>query len=372
MKKLYWVLFFGAVILMSFTANLHTIDTAEKYGLSLGDPAIESITELSFGPEGILFMGDSEGAAIHALDTQDNKSPETTPEYRISGFDNKVAAALGTTAENVKIHDMAVNPISRNIYFSVSNTEGQPVLLRLKGEELELVPLTNVHFSSISLTDPVAEDAKDRRDRPLRVWSVSDLKYRNGQVLVSGLSNREFSSTFRSIPFPFSNKQDYASLEIFHAAHGEYETHAPIKTFDVVSIDGADYLMASYTCTPLVLFPMVELQAGKHVKGRTVAELGWGNSPLDIISYEKEGKKYFAISNSSRPLMRIDYEDLASTRETLLEPLPETEVTAGMPYDSLPLVYVLQLDLLDDSHIITLRRTVEGDLELRSGSTEWM
>ena len=75
-------------------------------------------------------------------------------------------------------------------------------------------------------------------------------------------------------------------------------------------INTTSILMASYTCTPLVLFPLNELKAGVHAKGRTVAELGAGNSPLDMISYEKEGKKYFLMSNSNRPVMRIKYDEI--------------------------------------------------------------
>lgn len=341
-------------------------------GFSYGSPEIGSITELSFGPEGILFMGDTKGAAIHALDTGDKTAATTTKDYNLKGFDNTVAAALGTTSDKIQIHDLAVNPISKKIYFSVSTMDGDAVLLRLDGDDLELVPLKDVYYSSTSLKDPVAADAEDQRGRPLRVWSISDLRYHNGKVLVSGLSNKEFSSTFRSIPFPFKEDQQYASLEIYHAAHGQYETQAPIKTFDVITLNNKEYLMASYTCTPLVLFPMDELKDGQHVKGRTVAELGWGNSPLDMITYEKNGKLFFAMSNSNRPLMRIAYDDLAATTATLTTPLPESEVTAGMHYDSLPMVYVLQLDKLDDTHILTLRRTADGDLELRSGTTEWM
>jgi hypothetical protein len=43
---------------------------------------------------------------------------------------------------------------------------------------------------------------KTNAERPLRVSSVTDLAYADGKVYVSGLSNQEFSSTFRSIPFP--------------------------------------------------------------------------------------------------------------------------------------------------------------------------
>lgn len=190
--------------------------------------------------------------------------------------------------------------------------------------------------------------------------------------MVSGLSNKEFSSTFRSIPFPFKDSQDYASLEIWHAAHGQYETFAPIKTFDIITLDGKDHLMASYTCTPLVLFPMDELKGGKHLKGRTVAELGSGNSPLDMVSYEKEGKQYFLMSNTNRPIMRIPYDNIANFKESMTEPVEQFAVAEGVAYDNLPMVNVLQMDKLSDNSVVYLQRTSSGDLVLRNRPTRWM
>jgi len=337
-----------------------------------GDTEIASINSLSFGPEGILFIGDSKNAAIYAVDTKDNSKSSEEKQINLSEFDTKIAAALGTSKENIKITDMAVNPVSNKVYFSVNTTDGTPVVLRLEGEKLESVSLTNASYSKIGLEDAVAVDAKDRRGRSQRVWAISDLRYHAGNVLVSGLSNKEFSSTFRSIPFPFKASQKYASLEIWHAAHGQFETFAPIKTFDVITLNNKEYLMASYTCTPLVLFPMDQIQSGKHLKGRTVAELGAGNSPLDMISYEKEGKQYFLMSNSNRPIMRFKYETIADYKDTMTEPVPEFAATEGVAYDNLPMVNVLQMDNLDANNVVYLQRTASGDLILRSRPTKWM
>lgn len=337
-----------------------------------GNPEIASINQLSFGPEGILFLGDSQNAAIYALNTKDTQASSEVGEINIGEFDKKIASSLGTTPENIKIVDMAVNPISKNIYFAVQVADGTPILLKLKGEGFENVSLKEVSYSKIALENPVAIDAKDRRERPLRTWAISDLKYHKGNVLVSGLSNKEFGSTFRSIPFPFKDTQEYASLEIWHAAHGKYETHSPIKTFDIIELDKVDYLMASYTCTPLVLFPMDALKDGKHTKGRTVAELGAGNSPLDMISYEKEGSTYFLMSNSNRPVMRIKYDDIANFKESMTQPVTVFAETAGVAYDNLPFPYVLQMDNLDATHVVYLQRQSDGDLRLRVRATEWM
>lgn len=373
MKKLLLGLAIMTIAFVTISAtkgNEKVIDLTK--GFIFGNPEIAAINQLNFGPQGILFLGDSKNATIYALDTKDTNVKDEGAELNLGEVDHKIAAALGTTVEKIKITDMAVNPVSKVVYFGISTEDGTPILLKLEGENFESVPLKNISYSKIGLSDPVASDAKDRRERPLRIWAVSDLKYHNGQVLVSGLSNKEFGSTFRSIPFPFNDAQEFASLEIYHAAHGKYETHAPIKTFDVVQIEGKDYLMASYTCTPLVLFPMDKLKNGVHSKGRTVAELGSGNSPLDMVSIEKGGKRYFVMSNTNRPVMKIDYEDLAASKESLTEPITEFAVSAGVDYVSLPMVNVLQMDNLDAKNIVYLQRTADGELVLRSRTTKWM
>ena len=372
MKKIVLAFTLCAVVLLTLSStDFKEPESNLTEGFITGNPEIGSINQMSFGPEGILFLGDSKNAAIYALDTNDKISTTEVPEISMDGFDKKIASSLGTTIDNIKISDMAVNPVSKNVYFAVHVGDGTPVLLKLKGEGFDHVSLKEVSYSKMALADPIAADAKDHRERPLRTWAISDLKYHKGKVLVSGLSNKEFGSTFRSIPFPFADTQDYASLEIWHAAHGKYETHAPIKTFDVIQLEQVDYLMASYTCTPLVLFPLEELKDGTHSKGRTVAELGAGNSPLDMVSYEKEGSTYFLMSNSNRPVMRIKYDNIANFKESMTEPVTGFE-TEGVAYDNLPLPYVLQMDKLGDSHVIYLQRKSDGDLGLSVRPTEWM
>ena len=144
--------------------------------------------------------------------------------------------------------------------------DGTPVLLKLEGETIQPVSLKDIEFSVSSIANVPAEDQKDNRGRSLRESVISDLNYDDGSVMLSGISNQEFSSAFRKIPFPFTDKQQQSSLEIYHAAHGKYETNSPIRTFTTATLNGKKYLVASYTCTPLVLFPMDELQAGQACK----------------------------------------------------------------------------------------------------------
>jgi hypothetical protein len=291
----------------------------------------------------------------------------------IEGVGAKIAGLLGTTPDAVTINDMAVHPASQQVYFSVTRGQGAEavsVLLRMAADgSMEEVSLDGIHFSKAAISNAPAVDATDPRGRSLRTNSITDLAYSNGQVYVAGLSNEEFASNFRRLPFPFADKMEASSLEIFHVAHGQYETHAPIRTFMPFEVDGQSTILAAYTCTPLVAFPVEKLQNGTHVKGKTVAELGAGNSPLDIVSFEREGQARILVANSNRTVMLIDAADLPHA-ESLTTPMDELFGTAGVEYTALPLVGVLQMAMLNDDYVLFLQRQSEdGSLRLRSYPT---
>ncbi|MEM1123492.1 MAG: hypothetical protein AAGJ18_23845 [Bacteroidota bacterium] len=339
---------------------------------TVGNPSLQSLNALAFGPEGILFVGDSKSAKITAIDTKDNVAAEAPKSVKMASVDEQIATLLGTTTTEITIQDMAVNPISKMIYFAVHHSDGTPVLLKTDGETLQHVSLQAINHSTIELNNPIDAEKKDRRGNSMRVSAISDLNYFDGQVMVSGLSNEEFASTFRSIPFPFEATQTQTSLEIYHAAHGKYETHAPIKAFLPINISGKANLIAAYTCTPLVVFPMDNLKAGQHTKGQTVAELGNWNVPLDIIKMEKDGKSYLLMANSSRALMKISVADVANFGRSLSERVAQKSGTAGVDFINLPFVNVQQLDKLSDSQFIMLQRKANGDLDLYTQNNRWL
>jgi hypothetical protein len=132
--------------------------------------------------------------------------------------------------------------------------EAVPVIVRIDHRTGVLgdVALTDVAFADVAIdhaisldderTDVQFVDAPDgeefeihgvtlRFERPpARSATVTDMAYVDGELIVAGLSNEEFASTLRRIPFPFTGAVDDTSLEIFHVSHGKWETAAPIRT----------------------------------------------------------------------------------------------------------------------------------------------
>ncbi len=158
---------------------------------------------------------------------------------------------------------MAVHPVSRNVYLSVQRGRGegsQAVLVRIDVPDSTVtdVPLGQVPVAEAVLGDAPAED-DERQDvtlgqgeevtfsgrkirilrRPIRTSTITDMVYVGGERAPCwwpALSNEEFSSRLRQIPFPFGAGVTGSSLEIFHVSHGKWETAAPIRTF--VAFDG--------------------------------------------------------------------------------------------------------------------------------------
>ena len=365
MKNIYTTMALVLAFIISYAEEGTTINYTENF--VLGSPEIQSINSLEFGPQGILFLGDSKSAAVFALDTEDASGMDAE-DINIKGIDEKIASVLGTQADQITIQDLAVNPISKKVYVAVQGADGSFALMRLNGENFEPVQLKEVKYSKADINNAIAADAKDSRGRSQRVYSISDMEFSEGKLMITGLSNQEFGSTFRSIPFPFSEEQNQASLEIYHAAHGRYETQSPIKTFTTATLNGKKHVIASYTCTPLVIFPVDDLKPGQHVKGRTVAELGNRNTPLDVITMEKNGKSFLLMANSSRAMMRIGFDEIEAFSGSLTEKPKSSSQTSGVNFYAMPFVNVQQLDKMDNSRFVVVQRKANGSLDLFTGT----
>jgi hypothetical protein len=333
--------------------------------LKTGKAELKSAGPLAFGPNGVLFVGDSAAASVVALDTGDTKPAKTAGNIDIKGINQKIAGLLGTAPDQIRIEDVVVNPVSKQVYMSVSRGLGpdaSPVILRVDAAgKISELSLNDIKHAKVSLTDAPSPDAKDRRGESLRTQSITDLAFVDGNVIVAGLSNEEFASSLRSIPFPFRETQKGAGIEIFHGAHGRFETNAPVRTFVPFEVNNQPHILAAYTCTPLVKIPVSELKPGNKVKGTTIAELGNRNRPLDMIVYRKGGKDFILMANSSRGVMKLPAEKLDS-----YQPITAQTDKQGVPYETIAsLKGVQQLDKLDDTNAIMLTDD-GGSLDLRA------
>jgi hypothetical protein len=330
-------------------------------GMQQGKPDLKSAGPATFAPQGILLVGDTQGAAIFAIATGDTSSGTPSQPLAVDKIDEKIAGLLGTTPKGILINDLAVNPETGNTYLTVSRgtgPEAKPVIIRVDGSgKVAEFPLDDVKFSKAAI--PNAPSDKGRQD------VTTDLQFAGGKILVAGLSNEEFASNLRVIPFPFESVDKGTSVEIYHGAHGKLETRSPVRTFAVFDVGGEPNVLAAYTCTPLVKFPLSDLKPGVKIKGTTVAELGNRNRPLDMIVYNKDGKDFLLLANNSRGVMKVNVEKIDAT-QGISNPV-KGGGTEGLSYDTIAeLKGVTQLDKLDKDHAIILVQAEGGAMNLKS------
>jgi hypothetical protein len=283
----------------------------------IGNPNLKSIRALDFGPNNLLFIGDNEAMRIVVIEIDQSKK-NTSNLYDVISIREKIAKQMGVVKNEIKIEDIAVHPLNKSIFFGVTRTvqnKKQAALFVLTDDGLREFSFDKVKYSQKSLNDAPSKNAKIFGNYPKRRWTITDLHFVNNEVVVSGLSNEEFSSSLRRISYPFSNHSTTTSLQVYHVTHKANETHAPVNSFTPIKSNNQWHLIAGYSCTPLVSFSWDKLNGKNKLVGKTIAELGAGNIPTGIISYNYKGKNHLVIGNHRHSLIRFSSKDLINTEE---------------------------------------------------------
>ena len=115
-----------------------------------------------------------------------------------------------------------------------------------------------------------------------------------------------------------------------------------------------------------MIIPLDELKDGAHIRGKTIAELGYGNTPADLIAYTKtdQGKTedFLMLVNFERGSSIIPVSELeaASARPGIETLVPFGQI-AGLDVMPAPLAGTMRLDNLDEQSFIVVRRRLEKD-----------
>jgi len=192
-------------------------------------PSFGYLGPLALGPDGVIFAADSQEVSVSALQLKSALTGGAPGTKEVAGIDRKIAALLGTDVSGIEVTDALVYPPTRNTLISVMRGHGpaaRPALIRVDGEgTLTVLPLTGIPYSKVLIPNPppkVIEVAMGGNkfsipnypDRPkddstigriLGTQTITDMAYDAGRLYVTGLSNEEFASKLRSIPYPFTS-----------------------------------------------------------------------------------------------------------------------------------------------------------------------
>jgi hypothetical protein len=310
-------------------AAVATAIPAPVKALARNPGPLKSAGVLAFGPGDVLFVGDITGSAVHAFelrptDLTSQQDVELGNFHNFEGcdlvraLDQKLAALLGTTNDQIVINDMVVHQSSQQIFISVErgrSTDALPAIVKVNHGKLEVLELDRIPHTRVAIPNEPDSKAMLEFDTQ-QSFAITDIKYYKGEIFVTGVSNQRFASTLHRIPYPFNAQTKTCTVEIWHPVHGEFETRAPIIRQLIKEVQGEPHLFAVYGCTPLVRFPLASLKDGAHVRGDVIGELGYGANPLDILTFTDpfDQKEYLLVTIDTRSASRIAVVDLGTAK----------------------------------------------------------
>jgi hypothetical protein len=352
---------------------------------------------LAFAPDGTLFVGDNISSAVFAYKTGLEQpaliDPKSAP-LEVESIDKRIAPVVHGKHGQVEINGMAVHPISREIFLSISRVSGgivTPAIVKVSasgkisefdlhspgGSEFRIkdAPTPDQHFADRAGQWPVPSSEKyhQKAKTSMRSMTIVDMKFHDGELFIAGISNEEFASTLRRVPYPFSDEISETKIKIYHDAHAQWETRAPIRAMTFAQVDGKDTLVAAYTCSPIVLIPVEDLKNGAQIEGHVIGDMGNGQ-PLSMFTFKFNGEDSIFVTNAAHDPRIIPIASLQHAKVRTEADSPHHMIldTTGLPAGVVgkAVMFVgssLHADLLNGKFIVSLTRNANtGALTLEA------
>lgn len=342
--------------------------SAETSGLKAAPLTLLSTGPMAFTDDGVLIVGDPKQATVFAVDLGMKSEAAEVKDAEIGDLRAAIAKATGGSADEVTVGDLAVDAASGLTIVSASVGDRVHLIRVGAGGDLTDISMDRVSHAAKPLPNPPEDKivGQGRRQKNLRMESITDVAFFDGKVMVSGVSAGDSPSSVLEFPYPFAENTIVTNVQIYHAAHDRVEEPA-IRAFVPMMIDGEPTLLAGFTCTPLVRFPIDQLGGQGTVRGTTVAELGNRNTPIDLIAYEKDGQSSLLMSNTARGVMKISTQDIQNAPG--LTERVSGGGTAGQAFETIEsLSDVTQMAKLGESHAVVI--IGKSDTQQRLGVVE--
>jgi len=336
----------------------------------VGDPKITAIESIAFGPNGKLLIGG--GARVVSVETGDT-TPTTWSKTEIANIDDVLAGKLGLSAKDIEIRKLAVNPASRKAYVALQSLKSNAsVILTIDGAgNIAEFPLDKVNYTSYALEAP-----------KVSVTKVTDIAWAGGKIVVATQATDKFAASrvFTIDPSAKGGTAKQISTKTYHVGHKKWETHAPLRVLMPFVEAGKTSVVGSFTCTPVVRYNIDDAKDNDQVVGNSVLELGTGNTPRSMFTYERDGKQYILVSvgrNNKKPafgfpsaywVARVDA-DLLKETTNINEKAPWRVGGKNLVGDRVEVAKdffgVQQMDKLDATRAVAILES-KGGLSLRT------
>src|SRR5215475_6045274 len=164
---------------------------------------IKSISRLAVGPGNVLFVADWKAGRVHAITLPEAPQRPTGTAFNILDLETLLSKQVG--GAKVTIEDMVARPGTAEVYVAISYGAAKtPALFAVTNDQkARRVDLKAAKSTSIALRDAPTSNYKFWNETPERSFTVTNMKWRDGELFVAGLSNQDFASTLRRVKYPF-------------------------------------------------------------------------------------------------------------------------------------------------------------------------
>ena len=145
---------------------------------------------------------------MHALALPAPEPRRGEGTFNIVDLEALLSKSLG--AGKVKVEDMAARPGSGEVYLAVSiGANKTPAVVAVTSDEkVRKLNLASIKSTTAALKNPNNSKYEFWKETPERSFTVTDMKWNNGELFVAGLSNQDFASTSASHPVPSQHHRE--------------------------------------------------------------------------------------------------------------------------------------------------------------------
>ncbi|MEM7709951.1 MAG: hypothetical protein AAF264_04225, partial [Pseudomonadota bacterium] len=268
-----------------------------------------------------------------------------------------LGALVGAPADQIAINDMTVHAASSQVVISAHRGLGPdavPFLAKIDRGEAVLIDHAALEATAHAFDAP--GEVSLEFGQPAASYAITDIDHYGGEIFVSGVSGEEFASGLRRVGYPFDSEASETRIEIWHAVHAQWETRAPIISQTIAEIDGEPTLIAVYACTPLVRIPLADLRDGEMIRGEMIGELGYGNTPIDIVQYTNpmDQSANVLVTHTNRSANAIPLTAIGAADPMPVE-VPNNFGPAGLTGFPVPASDIRHLAMLNDGWAVAIR-----------------
>jgi hypothetical protein len=194
---------------------------------------------------------------IYAIDLEDKDAGQASANAitgPVNNFGTQLALTLGVPANQIRILNMEVNPVSKSIYLLVFNTSTNTsaiVKVTNHGTAFNVLDLSNVTYVAIPFSI-IGENVNDI------TWGDNTvfLSYSHPSTLVGKIATAQ-------APFEQNKVMLYRSTTVFKTNWGSnYFTNAPLETMCYAEVGGVKRLLGVTVCAPGFSFKTSDITEG--------------------------------------------------------------------------------------------------------------